>query len=297
MSARPDRLRTAALALLALVGFAANSLLCRAALGGGGRVEADAASFTLVRLASGAAVLGVLSFRRTRDLRTLKAGSWPMALALFGYAIAFSFAYLRLSVGTGALLLFGAVQATMLAAGLRSGERLGAIEWSGFAVSIAGLVYLCLPGLSAPDPAGAALMLGAGVAWGVYSLQGRGASRPLLTTAANFARGVPLALAAALPFLGSLSLSPRGFLLASASGALASGVGYALWYAALPGLSATQAAIVQLGAPVLAAVAGVLLLAEPVSLRLVTAGGAILGGIALVVLARRSPAGPPRSSR
>lgn len=277
--------RTAALASLALVGFAANSLLCRAALG---PRLVDASTFTLIRLASGALILTLLLSGERGGLAAARTGStWRGAFALFSYAIAFSFAYLALGVATGALILFGAVQATMIGWGLRSGERLGPREWVGCLAALSGLVVLVLPGLSAPDPLGALLMFVAGVAWGIYSLLGRGAKRPLGATGGNFARSVPLAVAASLLTLHAAHISPRGAALAVASGALASGLGYTLWYAALPGLRATQAAVVQLAAPVLVAAAGAVLLRESISERLLISGCAILGGIALVVLAKR----------
>ena len=282
-------MRTAGLTAAALIGFAANSLLCRMAL----RPRLlDAATFTSIRIVSGAlallVVVGVGAAARTpRNAPIAGAGSWSSAAALFAYAAAFSFAYLRIGAGTGALLLFGAVQATMLAWALRRGERLRWPEWAGLVTAIAGLVALVRPGLSAPDPAGAALMIAAGVSWGAYSLRGRGASRPLVATASNFARAVPLALALSLADMGSVHVSPRGALLAVASGTLSSGLGYGLWYAALGGLTATQAAVVQLSVPVLVAGGGVALLGETLTPRLVACGVVILGGVALAVLGRQ----------
>jgi drug/metabolite transporter (DMT)-like permease len=213
-------------------------------------------------------------------------------VALFAYAILFSLAYLRIPAGTGALLLFAAVQLTMIGAGLRSGERPRALEWAGLAVSLFGLVLLTRPGLSRPDLAGAALMLGAGAAWGWYSLRGRGAGDAVAANAASFARTVPVALAmsAACSLLATTRLTLAGVMLALASGALTSGLGYAIWYAALRGLSATRAAIVQLSVPPLAALGGVLTLGESVSLRLVLASGLILGGIALAIAGHRRSA-------
>jgi drug/metabolite transporter (DMT)-like permease len=270
--------RLALCTVLALVAFAGNSLLCRAALAHGG---IDAASFTLVRLLSGAAVLAVLA--RTRASGNGR-GTWASALALFAYAAAFSFAYLQLTAATGALLLFGAVQATMIARGLRFGERLRVAQWCGLLLACGGLVGLVLPGLSAPPLSGALLMLAAGIAWGVYSLRGRGAGDPLWVTAGNFLRAVPMAVLLALLLMDRVSMTPAGIGYAVLSGALASGVGYAIWYAALPFLRATTAATVQLGVPVIAALGGVALLGEPLTLRLLLASAAILGGIALVVV-------------
>ena len=280
-------MRTAGLTAAALVGFAANSLLCRMAL----RPRlVDAASFTSIRIVSGALalfVLGRMAAPRHEAGGTAGAGSWASAGALFAYAAAFSFAYVRIGAGVGALLLFGAVQSTMLAWALKRGERLAWPEWAGLLAAVAGLVALTRPGLSAPDPGGAVLMIAAGVAWGAYSLRGREASRPLATTASNFARATPLALALSVALLGSAHFSGRGALLAIASGAVTSGVGYSLWYAALGGLTATQAAIVQLSVPVLAALGAVALLGETITPRLAVCGATILGGVALAVVGRK----------
>jgi drug/metabolite transporter (DMT)-like permease len=271
--------------------FAANSLLCRAALGRG---LVDAPSFTSVRLLSGAIALGLLVRvfgRSTSGTRNLRA-----AASLFVYALAFSLAYTRIPAALGALLLFGAVQVTMVGRGLVAGERPGASEWAGLVLSLGGLVALTVPGLRQGDFGGALLMIGAGIAWGVYSLLGRSSrSDPLAATATHFAYAAPLALVASLlaTRLGALHLSAPhlsspGLGLAVASGALASGGGYAIWYAALRGLSTTRAALVQLSVPPLAALGGVFLLGEDVSLRLVLSAAAILGGIALAVTSRRA---------
>ncbi len=222
--------------------------------------------------------------------KTVRAGSWISAGALFAYAAAFSFAYQTLSAGTGALLLFGAVQATMILWGWRRGEQLRALQLFGLALALAGLVWLLLPGLSAPPLGGSILMLGAGVAWGIYSLRGKNARNPAAATAGNFLRAVPFAAALALAFLPSAQAEGVGVLYAVLSGALASGVGYILWYAALPGLKAASAATVQLSVPVLTATGGILLLGEPLSLRFLLASAAVLGGIALVVLEKRAAA-------
>ena len=287
---RPSTPRLALLTALALLAFAGNSLLCRLALRGGG---IDAASFTAIRLAAGALALSLLDALRRNaragkgDGDAVASGDWPAALALFAYAAAFSFAYLGLSAATGALLLFGAVQLTMLGRAFALGERLHARQWLGLAGASAGLLVLLLPGLQAPPPLNAALMLAAGVAWGVYSLRGRGSRDPLRTTAGNFLRTLPLA--AALLALGwsQAHADTRGALAALASGALASGVGYALWYAALPSLRASTAGIVQLSVPVLAALGGIVLLAEPVGWRFALAAALTLGGIALATLKAR----------
>jgi drug/metabolite transporter (DMT)-like permease len=290
-------MRTAVFTVLALTGFAANSLLCRAALAGGGRLI-DAASFTGVRLVSGAIILGLLL--RLREGR-YQGGSWGSALALFAYAAGFSLAYVRLSTGVGALLLFGCVQATMLGTGLVRGERPRPLEWVGLLLALGGLVALTAPGATAPDFVGAALMAGAGVAWGVYSLRGRGSTNPLAATAQNFLLSAPLALAlsaVSVGVQGAPHATAQGLVLAVASGALASGVGYSLWYAALPHLTATRAAIVQLSVPVLAATGGVLLLGEQVTLRLLGAGAALLCGVLLALAARwRKPLETTKNQR
>jgi drug/metabolite transporter (DMT)-like permease len=211
---------------------------------------------------------------------------------LWAYVACFSFAYLTLSAGTGALILFGAVQVTMFSVGLRAGERFTATAWVGLALAVGGLVYLVSPGVAAPTPQGAGLMAAAGIAWGIYSLRGRGAGDPAAATAGNFLRAAPLALALSVVFAGSFQASTEGVVLAIASGALTSGLGYVVWYAALPGLTALRAATVQLSVPPLAAAGGVLLLAEAVSMRLVLASAAILGGIALVLFSRSLAAKP-----
>jgi len=285
----PERTRfaTAALTAAAMLAFAANSLLCRAALAGG---HADAASFTTLRLVSGALALGLLVRARARASPTPPSRvAWGPALALFAYAILFSLAYLRIPAGTGALLLFAAVQLTMISAGLRSGERPRSLEWAGLAVSLAGLMLLTRPGLARRDPLGSSLMLGAGVAWGVYSLRGRGMPDAVTANAASFACAVPFAIATSVAFgmLCTTKLTPVGAALALVSGALTSGLGYAVWYAALRGLTATRAAIVQLSVPPLAAAFGVLVLGESVSLRLALGSILILGGIALAIARHR----------
>jgi len=269
----------------ALVAFAANSLLCRAALGGH---AADAASFTLVRLASGAAVLLLLC----RGAGGARGGSWPSAAALFAYAAGFSFAYLSLSAGVGALLLFGAVQVTMIGWGIARGERPPPPVWAGLVLALGGLVYLSLRGARVPSPGGTALMLGAGAAWGIYSLRGRRSGPPLLATADNFRRAAPMAAAlwVVLVLAGRFHLSGVGTMLAVASGAITSGLGYVAWYAALPHLSAARAAVLQLSVPVIAAAGGVMLLGEVLTARLVIAGTAILAGIALATRRPRTAA-------
>ncbi|HET9650765.1 MAG TPA: DMT family transporter [Usitatibacter sp.] len=273
--------RTFLLTTLAMIAFASNSLLCRVALKD---TAIDAATFTAVRIASGAAALWIIVRLRTSQA---PGGSWWSAFWLFAYAAAFSFAYLALTAGTGALLLFGAVQATMIGQGLRRGERLGVIQSAGLAVAFAGLAALVAPGVTAPPLTSALLMLAAGFSWGVYSLRGRGAGDPTAVTAGNFLRAVPMALAVALAMLPWASIDGRGIAYAVASGAIASGMGYAIWYTALRGLKATTAASVQLSVPAIAAMGGVLFLGEALTLRLVLASVAILGGVAMAI--RRPP--------
>jgi drug/metabolite transporter (DMT)-like permease len=269
---------------LAMVAFASNSLLNRLALG---RESIDAVSYTTVRLMAGALTLWLIASLQRSSAGPRVRGNWISAGMLFLYAIAFSFAYLSLSAGTGALILFGSVQMTMMLVAICSGERPQVLEWLGLLLALSGLVYLVLPGLEAPPPLGSALMAMAGVAWGVYSLRGRGASSPLADTTGNFLRAVPLISAVLLVSLDGVQLSPTGILLAVLSGAVASGLGYVIWYAALAGLTSTRAAIVQLSVPILAAWGGVAILAEDVSLRLILAAALILGGIALAIAGRR----------
>jgi len=270
------------LVVLAMTAFAANSLLCRMALK---NTTIDPASFTAVRIISGALVLWLIV--RLRGLPGRLDGNWSSAFALFIYAAGFSFAYVRLPAATGALILFCAVQATMIGYGLWQGERLQRLQIVGLLVALGGLLGLLAPGLAAPPPGSAALMLAAGVAWGVYSLRGKRFGNPTTATAGNFLRAVPFAIVLSLVFLPAMTLDGPGLLYAMASGGLASGLGYALWYAALPMLSATNAATLQLSVPVIATVGGVLLLGESVTLQLLLGSAGILGGIALVIGAKK----------
>jgi drug/metabolite transporter (DMT)-like permease len=277
---KPPRLLI--LTLAAMIAFAGNSLLCRWALK---QTSIDAATFTLIRIFSGAVALWLIVKMRKATWRV--AGSWPSALALFAYAAAFSFAYVTLSAATGALLLFGAVQATMISWGVRRGERLHVRQFAGLALALSGLVVLLFPGLSAPPLRGSILMLGAGIAWGIYSLRGKTAGDPVSATAGNFLRAAPFAAILSVSLLPFARLDLAGVGYAVLSGALASGVGYVIWYAALPGLKAASAATVQLSVPVLAAAGGILLLGEPLTLRFLVASIAVLGGITLVVTSSR----------
>ena len=266
------------LTVITMIAFAGNSLLCRIALKHTG---IDAASFTSIRLTSGAVMLWLM----VRLFRAAQAGrgNWLSASALFAYAAGFSFAYVSLPASAGALLLFGAVQATMISYGVWKGERLRGLQLVGLVLAFGGLVGLLLPGLTAPPLAGSILMLGAGVAWGIYSLRGKGSGDPTRVTAGNFLRAVPFAAALSLVTSNGVTLDSAGIGYAVASGALASGLGYTIWYSVLPALKATNAATVQLSVPVIAALGGILFLGETVTFRLVLASIAILGGIALVI--------------
>lgn len=283
---------TAFLTALAMLAFAANSLLARLALAG---PEIDASSYTVIRLVSGAVALGLLlRWRRGSGGREGLPGHWPSALALFVYAIAFSLAYLRLGAAVGALVLFATVQCTMISWGLWRKDRPNAGELAGLVIAFGAFAYLVSPGLGKPDLLGSALMVLSGIAWGVYSLRGRGARDPLGDTAGNFIRSTVFCLPLAAIALLDHAVTVRGVALAAASGIVASGLGYAVWYRALPGLSPTQAAIVQLTVPVIAALAAVALLDEPVTTRLVLSTVLVLGGVALAILSRR-PAKPVRT--
>jgi len=273
------------LTIFALTAFAFNSILCRLALG---TQAIDASSFTAIRLFSGAVtlliILSISSKTRSKDL---KRGNWVSAFFLFGYAICFSFAYVGLTTATGALILFGMVQATMIISALVSGERPKILEWLGLILSLAGLVYLVLPGLESPPIISSILMMLAGIAWGFYTLRGKSSENPLAETAGNFARTIPFVILATLPFVYRLNISPKGILFAVLSGAIASGIGYSVWYAALKYHTATRAAILQLSVPVIAAVGGLLFLAEAISLHLMFASVMILGGIGLVISTKK----------
>ncbi len=275
--------RTILLTALAMIAFAGNSLLTRIALKD---TPIDAVSFMTIRLISGALMLWLVV--RLRQGEQAGSGNWASAAALFVYAAGFSLAYLSLTAATGALMLFSAVQITMIGYGIWSGERLGRWQVVGLVLAFSGLTGLLLPGLSSPPLFSSILMLGAGVAWGVYSLRGRGAGDPTKVTAGNFMRAALIAVIMSALFFNDRSLNNIGVWYAIASGALASGIGYAIWYTALPGLKATHAATVQLSVPVIAAFGGTILLAETISSRLAIASVAILGGIALVILEKQS---------
>ncbi|SBS29220.1 putative inner membrane transporter yiJE [Marinomonas aquimarina] len=275
-------LKVPLLTTLALIAFAANSVLTRMALA---EPLLDAASFTIIRLLSGSVVLMLILAYRFRGASPAK-GSWLSSLMLFVYALGFSYAYLLLETGTGALILFGMVQITMVLASLIKGQRLAKLEWLGITIAFTGFVYLVWPEVSTPSLSGVLLMSLAGIAWGIYTLRGRASKSPLADTAYNFTRTLPLLMMLALLSLSQLELSYQGLILAVLSGAIASGLGYTVWYSVLAHLSATQAGVLQLLVPVIAALGGVLFVAEPISLRLMLAALLILGGIYLVIKAK-----------
>ena len=276
--------RTVALTLLALVAFASNSLLTRLALGSG---RLDAASFTAIRLASGAVMLAVIVLVHSRSWRALRGSGLGGPLALFAYAAPFSFAYLRIGAAVGALVLFGVVQLTMLGYGIARGERPTPVMWLGLALATGGLLVLTVPAVARPDPLGVALMAVAGCAWAAYTLVGRGASDPVAANARSFLWSTPLAVLLVALAGAPVHATGAGIALALVSGAITSGLGYAIWYRALPGLTVTQAAVAQLSVPVIAAAGAVLTLGETVSARLVFAGIFVLSGVGLVLSARR----------
>jgi drug/metabolite transporter (DMT)-like permease len=271
------------LTAFALCAFAFNSILCRMALRGG---EADAIGFTLVRLVAGAITLITISYFFGKGTKTHGRGNWISAFFLFAYAICFSLAYLALNAGTGALILFGSVQMTMILVSLIRGEKPGPLEWIGLAVALGGLIYLVLPGLAAPPLYSSLMMAAAGIGWGAYTLRGKGSSDPLAETTGNFIWAVPMIGLASIPLASQIHLSSRGFILAVLSGAIASGIGYTVWYAALKHHTSTRAAVLQLSVPVIAAAGGILFLSEVATTRLWVAGAMILGGIGLTIAGR-----------
>ena len=272
---------------ITMIAFAANSVFGRLALGSG---AIDPAGYSLVRLGTGAIMLALLVAMRPGGsalAARFSHGTWASAAALFGYAAAFSFAYLWLDTGVGALILFACVQGTMIGWSIAKGEHPTTLEWLGLAIAFAAFIWLVSPGLSAPDPAGAVLMALSGVAWGVYSLRGRGQADPLAATAGNFVRSVPFAIVLVAFFLTRLEASAWGIALATASGAVTSALGYALWYRALRELTPTQGAIVQLTVPAIATAGGILFMGEVLTLRFIVCSVAILGGVAIAILARQ----------
>ncbi len=276
-------LKTLLTTCLALVAFAGNSILCRLALGQG---SIDASSFTVIRLFSGAVMLLIILKLFGKKRVSPAKGGWGSALMLFVYAATFSFAYISLNTGTGALILFGAVQLTMITIAVVSGDRLHLSEWLGVGLAFAGFVYLVLPKVTTPSLIGFVLMTIAGISWGIYTLMGRGSESPLSDTTYNFTRTLPFIIVMGLLFIQNSHLSQKGVLLAVMSGALASGIGYTIWYIALRGLSATIAAAAQLSVPVIAALGGVIFVSESISFHFLLSAAMILGGIALVVLGK-----------
>lgn len=284
MTTRPElTLRAIVLTLLALVAFASNSLLTRLALGSR---QVDAATFTALRLSSGAVMLAVLVLAQSRSWRVLRGAGLAGPLALFVYAAPFSFAYLRIGAAVGALVLFGVVQLTMIGYGIARGEHPTPVMWLGLALAAGGLLVLTVPAVARPDPLGVLLMAVAGVAWAVYTLVGRGTADPLAANARSFLWSTPLAMLLVAIGRAPVHAAPRGVALALVSGAVTSGLGYAIWYRALPALTVTQAAVAQLSVPVIAAVGAVLTLGETLSMRLIVAGLAVLTGVGIVLSAR-----------
>jgi len=287
MSAGSPLLRAVAYTSIAMLAFAGNSILCRMALRDG---AIDPASFTSVRLLSGALALLLIVRLTSKDSLVREHGNWTSAFVLFIYAACFSYAYISLSAGAGALILFGFVQGTMIAIALWSGDRPNVSEWLGWLLAFGGLVWLLIPGIEAPATVGATLMALAGIAWGVYSIRGRKQTNALLSTCSNFVYTIAFVIILTAITISSADVTGRGILLAVISGAITSGVGYVIWYAALNYLRTMQAALVQLSVPAIAAAGGVILLAEPVSLRLLTSGALILGGISLALVQKSNRA-------
>ena len=276
-------LKTIVLTSLALIAFAANSVLCRLALG---NEAIDAASFTIMRLLSGTIVLLLIVATTRNSAADATKGSWGASFMLFLYAATFSYAYVSLDTGTGALILFGSVQITMILLSLISGTRLHLTEWAGVAITFTGFVYLILPGVTTPSTTGFALMTVSGIAWGIYTLKGRRSKNPLLDTAYNFLRTTPLVIILAIIAMNTLNYSTEGIVLALLSGGITSGIGYTIWYIALGGLTSTQAAVLQLSVPLIAALGGVIFVSEAITFRLMISATLVLGGILIVVLGR-----------
>lgn len=275
--------KTSILTVLALIAFAANSVLCRLALG---NEAIDASSFTSIRLLSGAITLFILLSLQGNNKAVSSNGSWAASFALFLYAITFSYAYLSLDTGTGALILFGSVQITMIILSFMAGTRLHLIEWSGVLLAFTGFVYLIFPNITTPSLNGFILMTVSGISWGIYTLKGRNSKNPLMDTTYNFVRSIPFIAVLVVFTMQNASYSTEGIILALVSGAITSGVGYTVWYIALGGLSSTQAAVIQLSVPVIAAIGGVLFVSEVITIRLVISATVVLSGILMVVLGK-----------
>lgn len=275
--------KTSLLTGLALIAFAANSVLCRLALGNG---SIDASSFTVIRLLSGAIALFIISSIKGTNKAESSKGSWTASFMLFLYAITFSLAYLSVDTGTGALILFGSVQITMILLSILSGTRLHISEWSGVIIAFSGFIYLILPGITTPSVNGFILMTISGISWGIYTLRGRKSKKPLMETTYNFVRTIPFVALLAVFNIQNISYSPEGIVLALLSGGITSGVGYTIWYIALRGLSSTQAAVIQLSVPVIAAIGGVMFVSELITYRLIISATLVLGGIFMVLLGK-----------
>ncbi|GMR01164.1 MAG: DMT family transporter [Gammaproteobacteria bacterium] len=276
-------LKTTILTGLALIAFAANSVLCRLALG---NETIDASNFTILRLLSGSIVLLIIITANRNITGGSTKGSWAAGFMLFLYAVTFSYAYISLDTGTGALILFGSVQITMILLSLLSGIRLHFTEWAGVTIAFTGFVYLILPGVTAPSAVGFLLMTVAGIAWGVYTLKGRGSKNPLMDTAYNFFRTTPFVILLAIITINNTNYSFEGILLALLSGGITSGIGYTIWYIALGGLSSMQAAVLQLSVPVIAALGGVVFVSEEITFRLTISAVMVIGGILMVILGK-----------
>jgi drug/metabolite transporter (DMT)-like permease len=276
-------LKTSLLTVLALIAFAANSVLCRLALGNG---FIDASSFTIIRLLSGAIALFIILSVKGNNTGVSSKGSWFASFMLFTYAITFSYAYLSVDTGTGALILFGTVQITMILLSLISGTRLHISEWAGISIAFTGFIYLIMPSISTPSINGFILMAVSGISWAIYTLKGRSSKNPLMDTTYNFLRTIPFVVILAFLTMKNISYSSEGVILAVLSGAITSGVGYTIWYIALRGLSSTQAAVIQLAVPVIAAIGGVVFVSEIITYRLIISTSIVLGGILMVVLGK-----------
>ena len=272
---------------LALIAFAANSVLCRLALG---NEVIDAASFTTIRLLSGAIalfiILTITGKAQKSAKKSVSTGSWSASIALFLYAVTFSYAYLSVDTGTGALILFGSVQITIIMLSMRLGVKLHLIEWLGVITASVGFIYLMLPTITTPSINGFILMTISGVSWGLYTLKGRGSKNPLKDTTYNFLRAIPFVILLALLTISNATYSLEGVTLAIISGAITSGVGYTIWYIALGGLSSTQAAVIQLSVPIIAAIGGVIFVSETITIRLMVSTIIVLSGILMVVLGK-----------
>lgn len=283
--------KTTSLTALALIAFAANSVLCRLALG---NEAIDAASFTVIRLLSGIIMLFIIMCATQlikqsaipNNEKTSSKGSWFGSVLLFVYAVTFSYAYISLDTGTGALILFGTVQITMIVLSLISGTRLHSSEWTGVIIAFIGFIYLILPDITTPSVTGFVLMTISGIAWGIYTLQGRSCENPLTDTAYNFLRTIPLITILTIISLKGMNYTTEGIVLAALSGGIASGIGYAIWYIALGGLSSSQAAVLQLSVPAIAALGGVIFVSEAITLRFAISSAMVLGGILLVVIGK-----------